>query len=118
MSKQTRTGDYNRRLNIHQQTPGTSPNADGQVPEAQEIVTRRWAKRRAIRGREKFGDRQIEADVTYLVWVRFDNWTSTITPEMWLRFNDGVRLNIIRAFDPDDRQREILMECKNRVGDD
>ena len=118
MAKRTHTGEYNRRVDIYQQAASTAPSTDGQVPETPEIITRRWAKRRAMRGQEKFGDKQIEADVTYLVWMRYDNWTKTITPKMWLKFNDGVRLNILRAFDPDDRHREILMECRNRVGDD
>jgi SPP1 family predicted phage head-tail adaptor len=118
MVKRTHTGEFNRRVDIYQQESGTTPNADGQVVESPELLARRWAKRRAVRGMEKFGDQQVEADTTYLVWVKYDEWTKTLTPKMWLRFNDEVRLNIVRAFDPNDDQYEIMIECRDRIGDD
>lgn len=93
-----------------------SANTDGQIPESEKEITERWAEIVPLRGTERFLANQTQADITYRVRLRHDDVTSTLTPKNWLKIKaSGQRLNIVRVYDPDLRQREIEMECKERV---
>lgn len=115
MARRTKRGEYRTQITIYEQTSGTTPNADGQVPEAETAFLERWAKVIPIHGRERFLAQQTQADVTHFVRMRYDSDTKTITPKMWVKLRDGTRLNIVRAYDPDAGRCEIELECNEPI---
>lgn len=113
---QARPNEFRERVTLYTQTEGTSANTDGQVPETEREIGRRWAKIIPLRGQERFLANQTQGDVSHVVRLRYDKLTKTLTRKMWLVIEaSSERLNIEAVYDPDRRQREIQLECKQRT---
>ncbi len=108
-----RAGTYDQRLSVCKNEPTTNP--DGQKVANETVWIQRWASVKPISGRERLLAQQTQADVTYLVRMRYDTQTRTITPKMHLKLRDGTVLNISRVFDVDMMRTEIECECTQRV---
>lgn len=103
------------RVTFTRNDPGRSANTDGQLAESAEERFTRWAEVAPLRGRERFLAQQTQADVSYLIRVRYDRETAAVDPSWWLTLTDGTRLNIVRAFDPDRGRQWIEIECNERI---
>ncbi len=117
MPRSTTNAEFSTQIRVFQQTAGTTPNADGQIPEVESLFIERWAKVTPVRGMERFLAQQTQADVTYRLRVHYDRRTIEITPKMWIRIVDAARtrLNIARIYDPDGNRRELELECTQRI---
>lgn len=114
--KRFRAADYRTRVIVCEQDSTATANDDGEIPETEKEMYLRWARVHPVRGRERDVNDQLQADVTHLVTMRYDTATAAITHENWLKIRKGGdRLNILRAYDPDRRRREIVMECVQRI---
>lgn len=112
----TRPNEFRERVTVYEQTEGTSANTDGQIPETEREICRRWAKIVTLRASERFLANQTQGDVSHVVRLRYDSFTKTITCKMWLKIEaSGERLNVEASYDPDRRRREIQLDCKQRV---
>ena len=73
---------------------------------------------RAIKGREFLAGGQVQADVDWLVDIRSNIKTRLITPKMRVTFNHPQNgtvtktLEIVAAYDPDDKRKLIQLACK------
>lgn len=115
-AKVTRAGEFRTRVIVCRNNSSASANTDGEVPESEEEVCRRWASIWPVRGRERDLNDQMQADVTHTVRLRYDTTTAAITPKYWLKVQGTTeRLNVSRAYDPDRRRREIHLECVQRL---
>lgn len=112
-----RVGSYDKRVTIWQNEP--TYNTDRQPVENPVEFISRWVNIRSVTGRGRGGERfqaqQTQADVTHLVRMHYDSQTKIITPKMWLTKHDGTRLDILLAFDVDDRHIELELECNQRI---
>ena len=90
-------------------------NDDGQIPEQAVEFCRRWAEIKSLSGRERILANQQQADITCRVRLLYDSTVAQITARMWLQLENGTRLNITSAFDPDMRQQYWMMDCVQRT---
>lgn len=104
-------GDF-RTLVIVQQATKTE-TADGQKTPAWSDLFSRMGDVTAAGGQEGMRDRQLVAEVTHRVRLRWDPETAAITTKHRLLV-DGQELYIVRAYDPTRRRREIEIEAKER----
>ena len=88
----------------------TVTNANGEVSRAWATITH-GSVRAAImpqNGREYYQAKQVHADMTHLVRIRY---LAGVTPEMRVRF--GTRnLNIIDVVNIEERGRQMLLTCQ------
>lgn len=115
--KCTKRGDRTTLVTVFGPSLTKTANDDGQIVESNNNrnLGQRWMKVLPVSGRERRISDQVQADVTHVANVPYDDLTKTITPRMWLVKPDGTRLNVIRAVDPDQRQREMELELEERV---
>lgn len=107
-------GKYRERVTVYYSNPTT--NADGQLIENAVMLCRPWAEIRPRSGREQFANDQTTAIATHVVRLWSDSLTRTITPMHWIVRADGTtRLNVVRAFDRDNRRKELELECVEQV---
>jgi head-tail adaptor len=112
----TRTSGYRTRVIVCRQDSSATAEDDGEIAESEEEVCTRWAHVWPVRGRERDVNDSLVADVTHLVRLRYDEITSDIDHKYWLTcVTTSERLNIVRAYDPDRRRREIELQCVQRV---
>ena len=116
MPRRKRTGrwKYTARVGFYVNNPDRTTATDGQRTEDPLFRFNRWANVRPISGRERLIADQEQADVTYRVRVRSDEWTRTLTRKHWLLLTDGTRLSIKRIYDPTQERRELELECTER----
>lgn len=108
-------GQYRERVTIQANTPAVSD--DGQPVAVWSTVGTRAAAIRPVRGGESHVEYQRRAEIDYVIRLRHDSLTVTITPEHRLLW--GTReLQIVRAFDRDGRRREIEIEAIEALPDD
>lgn len=111
-----RASRFRVRVIICQHDTTTSANSDGEIPETEKEVARRWASIEPIRGREREINDQLQADVTHRIVLRYDQLTSAMDHTYWLKVQkSGDRYNVTKAYDPDWRRREIHLDCTQRV---
>ena len=117
MPRSTTAAEFDTKIRIFQQTSGTTPNTDGQIPETESLFIERWAKVMPTRGMERFLAEQVQADVQYRLRVHYDRRTNEITPKMWIKIDNAAqtRLNIARIYDPIGDRRELELECTERI---
>lgn len=104
-------GQYKERVAIQVNTPDTA--ADGQQVENWSTWRERPASVIATGGSETRRGYQLRADIDYVVRMRNDSVTRTITPQhrlLWLT-NGNRELHITRATPVGDRKREIECQC-------
>lgn len=101
-------------VRVWKETPGATANSDGQLPETQTEVCRRWAEIHPLRGQERMLADQQQADITCRVRLVYDETVATISERMWLTMEDGTRLNIVAAYDPDMRRQYYVLDCNQR----
>ena len=115
-AKRTRVGQRRTRVILCKQSPSATANTDGERPEVETEIDKRWAEVKPLRGQERFLASQTQADITYRVRLPYDNVTKDLTPRNWLKIKQtDQRLNIVRAYDLDGRHHTIELECKERV---
>lgn len=117
INHRNRTGrwKYTARVTFHGNDPDRDTATDGQRPESATEHCKRWAQVRPVSGRERMLADQNQADVSYHVRIRSDDWTRTLTRSHWLTLADGTRLSIKRIFDPTQERRELELECTERA---
>jgi SPP1 family predicted phage head-tail adaptor len=90
-------------------------NADGQRPESAETICTRWVSVLPRQSAERYVARQLKSDITHVVRMRRDSVTKDITGKYWLVLTDGTRLNIVGAYDVDNRHMEMELDCIQRA---
>lgn len=106
------------KVTVYRETPGASANDDGQVPETESKYCERWAEIKVISptaGTEAMQASQQQADIVWLVRMVSDSIVRTITHEMWLKLDDGTRLDIQGSFDPNMRREYHTLKCNQRA---
>lgn len=101
-------GQYKEKVFIQVNTPTTAD--DGQQLESWSTVKDRRASVIATGGSETRRGYQLRADIDYVVRLRYDSFTKTITPQHRLLW-DSRELHITRATPVGDRKREIELQC-------
>lgn len=110
-------GKYRHPITI-QQFKAVPADGLGHVAETADAAWETFSTERASitpSGGREFGAREtILAEVTHLVELRENDRTALITPKMRVRYSDGRRtrtLNIVRATNVGERNREIQLQC-------
>lgn len=106
------TSRYPHKITICRNVPAVA--GDGQPVETESQLYWVWGKAKPLTGRERNLANQQQATVTWRVWMPSDSRTRAITEEDWLLLSDGTRLNVVRAFDPTQRRKEVELECVER----
>lgn len=110
-----RAGTLRERVIVHKDA-GTAANDDGHVSEVDSTQSRVWASVLPATGNSRFANLQLQADVTFVVRMRYDTVAAAIRPAWWITRDNGTRLNVLHAYDPTGRRAEIELLCNERVG--
>lgn len=113
MFKSLQSGELHQKITIQQPVETTNP--DGQVVRTwNPYEMNRSASVMPVSGGERlWSGLQIQADSQYIVRMWNDSATRGIDSTMRVMWN-GTRLGITRAYDPDNRRREIVLECREQ----
>ncbi len=103
-----RAGQLRHRLQLQSVT--ITQSASGEPTETWRTVDTIWGGLRPISQRERASVREPLADADYVVPVRY---RSNLTPRMRLLLGDRT-FDILGAQDPDDRNRELHLYCRER----
>lgn len=103
-------GDLNQRITLQQSS--TSPDGAGQpIPTWEDLVTGVPAQVMAVAGGETLRGRQVAADVSTLITIRF---RSGITSRMRVQ-HEGRTLGILRTVDPDGHRWMLELHCREEA---
>ena len=105
-----KAGTYRQRISIVAPLPST-PNTFGETPISETEICECWAGVKALSGRELFEFRQVQAEVTHAVEMRFRDG---IAPDQTILYS-GMRLNIESVYDPDGLRVKLIILAKARV---
>lgn len=108
-------GELNRRVTLQRIKTNATPDAHGHIDETAdstwESIGDRWAKFWGEGSREFFRAKQIQADMSHLIDLRYDGTTSTLTPRDRIRY-DGRTLHILSARDAEEAHVVMRVEAK------
>ncbi len=104
-----RAGLIRQRVKV--QTGTETRDAHGGVIRTFADTATRWASVTPLSGRELYEAQQVVADVTHLVVFRHPNPVTPITRLV----HEGRVLNVERVLNKDERDREIMVLCKEVV---
>ena len=105
-------GDKRSRITIQRQS--SELNSFRQPKDEWAEVGTYWANVRTLSGRELATARQVRDEVTTRVAMRFQPGVE-ITPADRIEWH-GRKLQILAAFDPDERMRELWLDCAEWKG--
>jgi SPP1 family predicted phage head-tail adaptor len=113
MLKQLSAGQLHQKISVERSVE--TRNEDGQVVRTwSELICDRTASVMPVGGTERFwSGLQVQAESRFLVRLWFDSISEQITETMRIVWN-GRRYGITRVYDPDNRRREIAIECKDQ----
>lgn len=104
-----RAGELRRRVTI-QQNNGTTTDSEGIPIENWVDVVTVWARVRDLSGREYFAARQVQAEVTTEITIRY---RAGLTTKMRAKY--GTRIFDILSIIPDEKKSELKLMCKEVV---
>ena len=107
-----KTPRHNRKAVVYQQSTATDANADGSFDEVQCDYCTRWCRAWPLRGTEQAAMEHQHPIVDWIVQMRRDATTASITAEMWIVLSTGERLNIFSVYDPDGRNRNLEFRAR------
>ncbi len=105
-------------VTIYRENSSATANDDGQIPETEQEYCKRWVELKPLSpfaGTENMQADQQQADVLWMVRLLSDTAVRAITPRMWLKLEDGTRLDVIASFDPTMRQEYHSLKCNRRM---
>lgn len=109
------SGNFNRRITIQKVKSNPIKDVNGEIDLADErnweTHASRWAEIQTKGGREFWKVDKVEAEVTHLIRIPYDNFTKSITSEMRIKFENRF-INIAAAYDIDESHDVIEMQCK------
>jgi SPP1 family predicted phage head-tail adaptor len=103
-------GSMRERVEI--QSLATSRDELGSITETWSELATVWASVRSVSAREYYAARQVNAEVTHRVAIRY---RSDVTPLMRLIWGSRT-LEIVSALDKDGRERFLELLCTEVVG--
>ncbi len=104
-----RAGRLNQKITIEQVTE--SRTGSGAVQETWNAFATVWASVEPLNGREYFQAQQETATVTTRIRIRY---LAGVTPKMRVNYDNRI-FDIESVIDVNERHRELVLMCKERV---
>lgn len=110
MPEAPRLGELRHRVAVMAPPPEPDRNSFGEPKDAASLVTTRWGKVEFLSGRELEHARQVAAEVSALVALRWLNLPASCHLETL-----GRTLHILAAIDPDGTKNWLFVYCVERA---